>query len=96
MTGIDEKGSEARFLAPTCRVSRTNPRSFITPRPADLVILGSLFSHRRPRDDTLEELYIVVCISNWICQKVPVEMVKASQFCYRHKVQKVTLPTPVP
>ena len=34
-------------------------------------------------------------ISNWICQKVAAEIVKTSQFCCRHKVQKATLPTPV-
>ena len=33
-------------------------------------------------------------ISNWICQKVPAEMVKTSQFCCRHKIQKATHPTP--
>ena len=33
-------------------------------------------------------------ISDWICQKVPAEMVKTNQFCCCHKVQKATHPTP--
>ena len=34
-------------------------------------------------------------ISNWICQKVAAGIVKTSQFCCHHEVQKVTLPSPV-
>ena len=32
-------------------------------------------------------------ISHWICQKVPAESVRTSQFCYRHKLQE-KLPSP--
>ena len=33
-----------------------------------------------------------IYISNWICQKVPAEIVKTSKFCYRHKVQEPPSP----
>ena len=34
---------------------------------------------------------LYIYLTNWICQKVPAEMVKTSQFCCRDKVQKATL-----
>ena len=40
-------------------------------------------------------IYLSIDLSNWICQKVPEEIVKPSQFCCRHKVKK-KLPFPPP
>ena len=36
--------------------------------------------------------YELFNISNWICQKVPAEIVKTSKFCCRHKEQKPNSP----